>query len=230
MVTRSDWLPTRLSDLFTMFNNILGKIGNYELVLPLTAAQVTEIETIATNFIATFNFVDTSRSTMQSLTEWRDMLLEGEPVGDPLPAAPVFNNIGAVTGSRGILPRFRELRELIVAQPGYTLAIGEDLMIVGAETTSTPEAEVAPSLKLTTATGYKVNVAGSMQGMDAMRVEYKRSGGSWITAAFLTKTPGEFTVTPQTPGDPESGHVRAVFTKKNEQFGNFSPEYPITVS
>ena len=70
-----------------------------------------------------------------------------------------------------------------------------------------------------------------MQGMDAMRVEYQRKGASiWSIAAFVTKLPAEFTITPATPGDPESGHIRAIFIKKNEEFGNFSPDYPVTVA
>ncbi len=87
-----------------------------------------------------------------------------------------------------------------------------------------------PSLKVTTSTGYKINVAGSLQGTDALKVEYKPNGGNWASAAFLTKTPGEFTVTAQTPNQPESGHIRAISIKNNDEFGNFSPEYPVTVS
>ena len=131
----------------------------------------------------------------------------------------------------GIIDKFREHRELIVASPGYTTAIGEDLMIVAPETEERGEGDVTPNLKITTDTGYKVAVAGSMQGMDALRVEYQRKGSdAWNIAAFLTKMPGEFTITPATPSQPESGRIRAVFIKKNTEFGNFSPEYPITVS
>ena len=80
-----------------MFTNILAKIRNYKLVLGLTAALVTEIETICTNYISSFDFVENSRATRQAVTSWRDILLYGEPVGDPLPAAPIFANIGAAT-------------------------------------------------------------------------------------------------------------------------------------
>ena len=74
-------------------------------------------------------------------------------------------------------------------------------------------------------------VSGSLQGMDAMRVEYQRNGAaSWSLAAFLTKMPGTFNITPATPGDPENGRIRAVFIKKKAEFGSFSPEYPITLS
>jgi len=66
--------------------------------------------------------------------------------------------------------------------------------------------------------------------MDALRVEYARKGGSFSPVAFLTNTPGGFQITPETPGEPETGHVRAVFIKKNEEYGNYSADYPVTVS
>ena len=50
-------------------------------------------------------------------------------MGDPLPAAPVFAAIGALTGKIGIEDRFFEIRDIIVKSDGYTVAIGEDLMI-----------------------------------------------------------------------------------------------------
>ena len=85
-------------------------------------------------------------------------------------------------------------------------------------------------MKVSTGSGYNVTVAGSLKGMDAMRVEYRPKNGNWTTAAFFTKLPGSFVVTPQTAGDPETGHVRGILIKKNEPVGNPSPEYPVTVS
>ena len=168
-------------------------------MLPLTAAQVTEIETICTNFIAAADFVETTRATMQSLTQWRDLLTEGEPAGDSLPAASVFANIGAVTGTIGI--------------------------IRGPAT----EGSNVPDLKLTINPGYAVTVKASLKGNDQLRVEYKRNDAAdWVLLDQLTTTPATVTISPQTPGQPESGHVRAVFIKRNVQFGSFSPEYPVS--
>jgi hypothetical protein len=215
-----------------MFQNVLAKIDGYKNILPIDSTQLDRIKLICNEFVAVYTYVLQARATTESLVEWRDLIFNGSPAGDPAPAPPTYPAYAAVADSFiGIFTEFRELRELIVASPGYTQAIGEDLMIVAVESEETPEDEVAPSLKVTTASGYEINVSGSMQGMDAMRVEYQRVGATaWNIAAFLTKMPGSFTVTPQTPGEPENGRVRAVFIKKNEQFGEFSPEYPVTVS
>ena len=140
------------------------------------------------------------------------------PIGD-LPAA-----------TRGVVTQFFSLRDQIVANNGYTLAMGEDLGIVGAEITPLAPNQMTPSLKPTVSMGNTVNIAGSMQGMDALRVEYQPAGGKFTTVAFLTKTPGGFQITPTNPNQPETGVIRAIFIKKNEELGNFSPSYPIMVS
>lgn len=104
-------------------------------------------------------------------------------------------------------------------------------MIVAVITTPTPLVDLTVELKVSVQPGYVVRVGGSLQGMDAMRVEYKKNGASgWSNAAFLTKLPADVTITPATPGQPESGHIRAILIRKNEDVGNFSPEYPVTVS
>ncbi len=131
----------------------------------------------------------------------------------------------------GVFDEFREFVDLIKASPGYTPAIGADLMIVGTAVTPPTPGSTAPDLKVTTAPGYTVDLAGSMQSMDAIRVEYKRSGSAgWAIAAFLTKLPGEFNITPNTPGAPETGNIRAIFIEKNADFGTYSPEYRLTLS
>ena len=69
-----------------------------------------------------------------------------------------------------------------------------------------------------------------MQGMDALRVEYAPNDGQFTNVAFLTNTPGGFQITPQTPGQPEAGRIRCVYIKRNAEFGNYSADYPVTVS
>ena len=47
---------------------------------------------------------------------------------------------------------------------------------------------------------------------------------------FLTKTPGVVQISPNVPGDPESGRIRARYIQSNNPIGNYSAEYPVTVS
>ena len=230
--TGRDWLPRSLPDQLIMFQNVKAKIGGYTLILPITAAQTTEITLICNEFIAVYNYVTQARSTTESLVEWRDIIFNGEPAGTPAPPPPVYPAYSAVLGSvMGILTRFRDLVDIIKAAPAYTRAIGEDLMIVSVKKDKLVEGSVTPDLKVSTLPGYKVEISGSLQGMDALRVEYIQNGKTdWNIAAFLTKMPGEFVIAGGSPGTAQTGRIRAVFIKKNDQFGNFSPEYPVTLS
>jgi len=218
-----------------MFQNIRAKVELYMNVLPLTVGQIERLHLICDVFVNAYNFATQSKSTMEAVTNWRDNVFTGAPAGTTIPPAPVFPVAAMPVGSFiGIFDEFRRTVELIKSSPGYTRAIGEDLMVVapqnGGADTNAVNNPVVPELKVATVSGYQVTIAGSLRGMDAIRIEYRPKNGDWTTAAFFTKLPGNFVVTPQTPGNPETGHVRGILIKKNEPVGNPSAEYPVTVS
>jgi len=195
----------------------------------MTPEEVAAAIALCDTFIAAYNLADQSKATMQAMTQWRDLIFNGDPVGTSAPNPPVFPEGNDITYTRGVVAEFFELRDRLVVAKGYTDAIGEDLGIIGSETNNVVPDNVQPELKTKTAQGYQVNLSGSMQGMDALRVEYAPKGGNFAPVAFLTNTPGSFTVIPAVPGEPESGHIRAVFIKKNEEFGSYSADYPVTL-
>ena len=227
-----DWFPNRLAEQAEMFQNIKNKIGGYTTVLPITAAQTTQITTICNEFSAVYNYVTQCRATTEALVEWRDLVFRGGTTGAAITSPPAFPIYGAVLGStRNIFTQFRDLVDLIQASPGYTRAIGEDLMIVAVKPEGRGEGEITPEHKIKLEGGNKVAIVGSLQGLDAMRVEYIKDGTStWHITAFLTSLPAEIAIPLTPPGQPETGRIRAVLIKKNEEFGNFSPEYPVTLS
>lgn len=230
-MARKFWWPGTMSDQAVLMQNFSVKISGYATVLGLTPVQVTAAQGLCTAFVESFNSTEQCRATMAALTQWRDEVFNGQPEGQPIPPAPVFPVIGNVEYTRGVVKQFFELRDRIVAAAGYTQAIGEDLGIVGAEVSRPAPGSVMPELRATTSTGYWVNLAGSMQGMDALKVEYSRDGGNnFTTVAFLTNTPGGFQITPATPNQPEKGVVRAIYMKRNGEIGRYSANYPVTVS
>lgn len=230
-MARKFWWPGSMPEQVVLVQNFQTKIGSYATALGLTAGDVTAAQGLCDAIVGAYTLVETSRLTMQAATQWRDAVFTGEPVGSNAPAPPVFPVGGAPAYKLGSVRSFFALRDRIVASPGYTQAIGEDLGIVGAEASRPAPGSVVPELKATTSTGYWVSLSGSMQGMDALKVEYSRDGGNnFQTVAFLTNTPGGFQVTPVDPTKPEKGFIRAVYIKRNEEVGQFSPNYPVTVS
>ncbi|MGE3467740.1 MAG: hypothetical protein AB7J13_12485 [Pyrinomonadaceae bacterium] len=229
-MARKFWWPGSKPEQLVLVKNFQVKLPGHSAALGLTPAQITAADDLCNAFIGSVESTDQCKMSMQAMTQWRDQVLYGEP-GDPAPAAPVFNVVGPVTYTLGVVTQFFALRDLIVASPGYTEAIGEDLGIVGAEKGNSLSPETTqPVFKSVTVNGNTVNVSGSMQGFDAMRVEYAPKNGDYRTVAFLTNTPGGFQVTTTTPNQPENGHIRAVYIKKNAEFGTFSADYPITLS
>jgi hypothetical protein len=217
-----------------MFTNVRAKIGGYEAVLPLSAAQVARVELICDTFITVYNFVEQTRATTQQLTDWQDLIFKGIGgiTGDSAPKALIFQIFELPVGSFvNIFEEFRELREQIVSADGYHDGIGEDLMIVAPKSDDLNLNELQASAKLTPLAGYKVRAKGSLRGMDAMRFDYQRKGASdWTPVGFVTKLSAEFIITPQTPGEPETGVIRVVLMEKNQEVGQPSPLYPITIS
>ncbi|MGD9562941.1 MAG: hypothetical protein AB7F88_12925 [Pyrinomonadaceae bacterium] len=219
-----------MPEQLVLMQNFQSKISVYGTTLGLTPAQVTAGQDLCAAFIGAVNSTELAKTTMQAMTQWREEILNGEQTGKT-PQAPVFPVVGATTYPVGVVKSFIKLRDQIVASPSYTQAIGEDLGIVGAETGKPVLEFIMPDLKAATSTGYWVNLSGSMQGMDALRVEYSRDGGTTFqTVAFLTNTPGGFQITPQNPALPEKGVIRAVYIKRNAEIGNYSANYPVTLS
>jgi hypothetical protein len=234
MATKS-WIPRTMPDQLVMFQNVGAKIELYQTVLPITTAQQDRIVLICDTFIGAYNFATQAKAAMEAITNWRDNVFYGSPAGTLVPTAPgVISPVLPATAFIGIFDEFRKLVDLIKSSPGYTRAIGEDLMIVAPASNgnggSNSIDNLMPALKVAAGGSYKVSISGSLKGMDAMRVEYRPKNGEWALAGFFTNMPNQFTVMPQTPGEPELGYVRGVFIKKSVPVGLPSADYPVTVS
>jgi hypothetical protein len=227
---RRFWWPSSLSEQLVLIQNFQSKIPSYGTVLGLSASQLTNINTICGGFIDAYNFAEQCKATMKAVTQWRDLVFTGDPKGAAVPPQPVFPVGAAPTYTRGVITQFFNVRDQIVSSPGYNESIGQDLGIVGAEILPVPPSQVAPALKPVVSQGNWINLSGSMQGMDALRIEYAPVGGEFKTVAFLTRTPGGFQLNGSLANQPETGQIRAIFVHKNEDYGNFSPNYTVTVS
>ena len=223
------WWPSAIDKQKSLLQNFFNKIENYEAALALTPAQVVAMQTVCEHAIAAFNYVEGCKTSMQAATAWRNEVMYGGPNGTPAPAAPTFPGNAPTDVKRGLINSFMRYRDYIVNLPGYDKSIGEDLGLIGAEITPTPEQDMRPEL-VTRATGsYNVALTGSMQGMDAMRIEYATGDGPYREVGLFTSKPGTVHIEPQNPGQPENGRLRAVFIKKSHVVGNYSPNYSVTI-
>lgn len=228
---RTAWFPQNRAGRRVMFTNVLGKITTYAAALGISPVVLARVLLICETFLAVDDHIELSRATMESLIEWRDMVYEDDSIVGDAPPPPEFKSFTPPTDMFcGIFDEFREYVEQWKVAPGFTMPIGEDLMIVGNEEPPTPET-VSPALTVEVRPNYVIKFNAKMKGMNAVRIEYQRKGGAgFVMIGILTSLPGEITITPMTPGEPETGMIRAIYLKKNEPFGDYSPNYPVTLS
>ena len=231
-MARGPWWPRKQSDQLLWMANFETKIVNYGAGSPLnlTIPQLTLAQNWVDAFGIMVEFADSVKSTMQAVTQWKDDGLNGDPKTAIVPA-PVFAAAIVAPGNQGVVKQLFDLREQVVVNPGFSDAIGEDLGFLGAEITPGVQQDAQPSLKPTAEVNYGVRLAGSMQGYSQMRIEWRKTGTTvWQLVTFISNLPADAIVSPTTPGQPESGELRAIFFQKNQPVGVYSPNYPLTVS
>ena len=134
--------------------NFQVEIAGYATPLGMTVPQVTAAQEICAAFIGAFNATEQCRMSMIAMTQWRDLIFTGTPSGGDAPLAPVFPVVPDDDFKIGAVTEFFKLRDRITVSPGYTLAIGGDLGLVGAGIVPPAPDTVAPELKTSTTVGY----------------------------------------------------------------------------
>ena len=230
----TDWFPRSRAKQLVMCSNLKAKIGNYETLLSFPTAKTARIILICDIFIELYNYVEQVRATTFTLTGFQNLIFnaQGGTQGAVAPEPPVFQTVTLPAGAFvGIFQELRELVDDIKNTDKYTRAIGEDLMIVAPESEEMNLNEVVPALKINALMNdYKVRVEGSLRGFKAIKIEYTAKGAVVPQEFFLTKLPGSIKIIPQQPGNAESGSIRGVFIKDNEEVGQRTPMYPVTIS
>jgi hypothetical protein len=229
-MARGKWWPASMPAQRAKMLNFKGKIGTYEAQLNWTPVQTTAAQTLCDAYMHAYDFADSVESSAEAVTNWRNNVFRGKPQGGAIPPAPVVPVGTPNPGTLGVVTQFFELRDEILANKGFTEAMGEDLEILGPIIADAIEEDVVPALTFVVKNGYRVDIIGSMKKNPQIRIEWRAKGSdNWVLLTFLTNLPAEVIVTPGTPGEPQSGHIRAVFYRKNQEYGVFSPDYPLTV-
>lgn len=228
----TDWYPGRRDRQRVMYGNFRAKIGNYDTIIAgLTHEMIDRLKLICDTYIAIYDGLEMNDATIRDAHEWQKDMERGNE-SEPVQPPPVFQTITLPSGAfKGFVKEFREMVGLLKKMPGYTQAIGADLMIVPVKGEPQSPETMQPNLKYTIAPDYTVRVAGKMQGMKVVKFYYRLKGeADYKYVGFLTNLPGEIQIAPATPGKPEVGDIRAVFVENNTEVGQFSQSQEITLS
>lgn len=232
MAKKKHWWSTTLPGQYQQMINFRDKIEGYKDALGLTNQQVLDWTALATAFIEAYEFQQSTETSSQAATEWREEVFYGTPRGDAVSPAPVFAVMGPVTFTRGVVPQFFQVRDHILTLNGYTPAIGEDLGLLGQEEQAPNLGEFQPTIKVTPAqNGYLYSVVVSNRGeSDQWEVEYRTKGGNWTSAGLFTGKSVDIIFAPANPGDPVGLEVRVQLKKNNANYGLLSDTVAFTVN
>jgi len=223
--------PERKADQIVWLYNCMAVWPTLGPALGFTPAQVAAFNLLLTEMVTVMNEVDQCQVAAKAVTDWRNTVIFGPETNKTAPASPTVTTPAAPTINGGFFAQLKRWRGQVISSPDYTTAIGEALGFVGLQKQSLNPGFAEPNFKVATATDYWVNFNGSLRGFDAVKVEYQRKGvANWENIGFLTKTPGGLQITPTAPGTAEIGMVRCVFVSKNQTVGQYSPNYPVTIS
>jgi len=224
-------IPQTEAEINIFLQTLDIKLPAYETILAITTEELEDLKNDAQNFdnmlVTTQRIIDSK----DAFFEFKENLFKGEPSTVAL-TPPVFPLISPPQPALpGIIRRLRNLVKRIKTAPGYTIQIGEDLGLVESDPAGFNPDTLTAELKVRAISNGRVEISFSKQGMDAMRVEFKRKGETtWTLAGIFTASPGVHDEASVPPGSPEVREYRGFLVKKNEIVGNASPSYTVVTT
>lgn len=227
------FFPTNLPAQAAWMQNFKDQFTNYAATLTLSS-YVTPVSEDNEDFQSIAQTKLASRNFDRAVSDYLRELTEGN-VGDPQPVFPV-EGFAAPPNDRpaGMFQRINELRNLILAQPTYTEAMGIAMGIVpedggiGSSGVAKPDIDVSAA-----ATGYMFSiVVTGRQAADAWQVMVAPAGTvNWQIVTTATGKSTDVTYSPggETPA-PVQLQVRVQLRRNNADYGEVSDISLVTVN
>jgi hypothetical protein len=222
--------PTTEAGLNLLLQTLKTKLPGYAATLGLTADEVAAVIADADNFEYLITIAPQVDDAKQAFFEFKDNVINGAP-STVQATPPVLPVIAMPTHPfPGIKKRTQNVIQRAKKAPGYTDTIGEDLGFIDTGEPRDPNLLTA-ALAVAARSGSRVEVTFSRQGMDAMKIEFRRKGETaWSLATIATASPFMHEADPATPGEPELREYRGTLLQKNEPIGNMSPVYSVVTT
>lgn len=213
------WYPRQYAARIPFHATFNSNVQITGLTYGLVAAQQASAGRDAVNVPLVVNFKDAVAAYAQAVTEWAEIILEGEigAVFPPMPTAPTPPTfaLGSETAIRG---RTLLYAGIIKADPDYTPEVGENYGIVS------PAAPPpgTPVLTATALTQSQVRLGVQKAGYNSVAIDARYVNGAWVeigvceTSEFIDGRP------PQVPGQPDLIEYRAQGRVNNIRTGALS--------
>lgn len=231
MAKKDYYLPETDTGKATWLNNFAEKLPNHSVILNIPAATQTQVANDAENFGSIlFNlglFTEYNKQLTAFKNQLRSGTLNNAPIGNlPAPPPAITFNTPPVAD---IFGRVRRLVQTIKNNPNYTVAIGQDLGIIGAENELDPNT-LKPELKIETAAGGRPNIIWKKGLTEGVKIKVDRGTGTFQFLAVDTQ-PNYLDTHPLPPfGQSAIWKYTAIYLLNDEEAGQWSDVVSITVA
>jgi hypothetical protein len=228
---KKPYLPQQESERVTWLNNFAAKLPAHAATFGISPAEVTAVNDMAALYSYIINLIGQSKTFTQELTQFKN-LLSIAPSGATLGALPAFTpaaappltQAGIFTFIGGLVKRIKG------TTASYTTAIGEDLGIIGDETTF-DAANFQTALKGKSLPGSN-EITFVKSATDGVNI-YSHPVGNpdpnvWEKLAFDTSSPYNDTRPLAVAGIPENRKYRARGVINDAEIGQWSDILSLT--
>lgn len=249
MNKKEHYLPTQESARITWLNNFALKLSAYAAQFGITAAELTLITNAAVFYAYVIGRIEAAKAEVGSLVAYKKRLsfsTDNVPLG-PVPQPELPPEPTAVPG--GIFNMVARIVADIKNHSSYSTTIGEDLGIIGEETSTQDPALLKPVLKVKLSTGGHPQLSWVKKGADFTNVYVDRGTGfTFLRSVKGNKvidnhplpTGGATTPVPPTPPAGDSGtrpttanaavwRYRIVYVKDDAETGDYSDPVSVAV-
>lgn len=223
-------IPRNESELAPWLTNFGQKLATYATTLGITVPEAEQTQVEIDYLIYLLNVrLPHERQTVSATVEYKNFIMSGDP-SIALPATlpgtvppPAY----PTQVLPGVMNRLRKLIQTIKNRPAYTETIGQDLGILGATTSTYPD---APTITLTQATAGSVTIGWNKSGWSGVRFQGRAKGGEWTDIGIDLHSPFVDTRPLATAFQPEGREYRACYLDGDTAQPTFSQVLEVTVA
>jgi len=228
---RDDWYPQPLAERVDWHINLDNQAVDFREKYGWSAAQVASIHADRLWIEYWYHAREEVDIKRGQLTKYISTISGNKTDADvPLTVDFTPSNEPPAEVPPGIEARTRELRRETVNKSVYAKADGALLGFERSAPTLPDLAQMFPEFSLRTLVNYQIEASFLKQGMDAVRFEYRYKGGNWMPLGDKASSPAILTISPQTAGEAVQIEIRAIFLRKYQTVGNYSPSYSIVAA
>lgn len=223
--------PEQLLDSLTLAEE---NLPTFKTAIGATDEEIAENNNDRANLAKAISNQDLISAGSQTATGIKIAVFNGKET-DSVAAYPAFDidPLPFPAVKAGALQRWRKRRTRWKSAAGYTKEIGIAIGIAKPDSAPAAPDTLVAALKPADLGGYQYEVDFKKQGQSGMRIEHRVKGTEkWTTRVNALKSPAKIDVeeTPASEGAAIQLEIRGRLLDGNEQIGQWSPIYPLTVN